>query len=418
MCCADIYVASQHQARHKAASSHPSQIHSRRDSRLQAQHTSPYSDSLNSGRRGQDIGLSGGVGRSGGGSTSPGVDRCRASEPSSSTLSLPEPLNSSRHHVSSTSTSVMQSQSSSGVHGVVESKMVPIILSVSPRNRDADSRATDAATNFTTPNTRRVPLVVTRVVNNSSSSVSAACEARSGAAGGNVKGGNSSIQQVSLQVRNKTSPPGTVATGAGGRARRGRGEAVERPSQPRVRTRDVGRQRSHSCGPPRQIYHTSLTAIPESPPSNSPRLDEERFGPFCSRPPSYPPPLTPPSPRSNSGASPRSSPRRHAAAMLDVLQDGDLDLQALRREVRVLQVQVDELREQEVIKEQQLLRLLHEHHVRTQALLGQRLIEQENAVQRSLAAHVRHVGTLAASDSAQHDSNCAARCMQHACHIS
>lgn len=76
---------------------------------------------------------------------------------------------------------------------------------------------------------------------------------------------------------------------------------------------------------------------------------------------------------------------------------GERDVQALRREMRVLQVQVDELREQDAIKEQHLLRLLHEHHVRKQEHL-------KNAFE----AHVRHVGTLTASESAKKE-NCAAQ---------
>ena len=52
-------------------------------------------------------------------------------------------------------------------------------------------------------------------------------------------------------------------------------------------------------------------------------------------------------------------------------------MEMLRQEVRALRMQVVELREQDEVKEQQLLRLLQRHHQQTQEMLAQRLFEQQ-----------------------------------------
>ena len=82
-----------------------------------------------------------------------------------------------------------------------------------------------------------------------------------------------------------------------------------------------------------------------------------------------------------SSSLPVESPKLDATVSRDALGGGGAGQDAvelLRREVRALRMQVVELREQDEVKEQHLLRLLQRHHQQTQEMVAQRLFEQQH----------------------------------------
>ena len=82
-----------------------------------------------------------------------------------------------------------------------------------------------------------------------------------------------------------------------------------------------------------------------------------------------------------SSSLPAESPKLDATVSRDAVGGGGAGqdtVEMLRREVRALRMQVVELREQDEVKEQHLLRLLQRHHQQTQEMVAQRLFEQQH----------------------------------------